>query len=88
MSVDLLPYAADLIDYEIGFDACCTLRRARNRRPFCAQPAEWACRLGCCGNIKVVCDQHHNIPVAVYPKLFVCSYCRRSDPDIVESWRI
>lgn len=82
---ELLVYVADLT---LGPDAQCSLRRIVGNIPFCNRPAAYACKLGCCGNIKVVCKAHRNISEAVYPKLFVCSRCREHDPDIVACWPV
>ena len=84
----LYPSVFDEIDAELGMDACCTLRRVFGNRPFCSRPAAFACRLSCCGHIKVVCKSHRNIPEAIYPKLFVCTRCRTRDPSIAATWPI
>jgi hypothetical protein len=78
----------DEIEWALGFDASCTLRRVVNSVPFCSRPAAWACKLGCCGHVKVVCAAHRNISEAVHPKLFICSECRATSPTVVASWPI
>lgn len=83
-----LPWMAGEIDDEVGRDAVCTLRRVFGNAPFCSRPAAFACRLGCCGHVKVVCQAHRNIPEAIYPKTFICTRCRTSDPSIVATWPI
>lgn len=72
----------------LGEDAVCTLRRIVGNRPICNRPAAWACRLGCCGNVKVVCASHRNIPEAVWPKQFICSACRAPNPGVIASWPV
>lgn len=88
MSVDILPYAADILDLELGMEACCTLRVIRTGQGICANPAEWAVRLGCCGNIKVLCDQHREPTWSLLPKTFTCSACRQALPPVATAWRI
>ena len=88
MRQGLLPLVADEIDMTVGMDAVCTLRRIVGNRPICTRPAAWACRLGCCGNVKVVCASHRNIPEAVWPKQFICSACRATNPGVVASWPV
>lgn len=77
-----------LLDTGIGEDAPCTLQVVATNTPYCSNPAEWACKLACCGHIKVVCDQHRDIVASVDPKVFVCTVCRTPRPGIERSWRI
>lgn len=82
------PIVADEIDEVLGFDACCSLRRIVTRVPFCAKPAEWAVKLACCGNVKVVCKVHRNLPLAIYPKLFICNRCHAKQPGVTKWWPV
>lgn len=83
MKTLLHPALADL-----KFDAVCTLKRAFSNRPICSRPAEYACRLACCGHIKIVCSAHRNISESVLPKLFVCSRCRAQAPAVASCWPV
>ena len=82
------PLVSDEIDFDLGMEATCTLRRVIRRTPFCVEPAAWACRLACCGSIKVVCNKHRDIPTSVYPNQFICTKCGVSGPEITQTWPI
>lgn len=88
MSVDILPYASDILDLDLGMDACCTLRVINTGKPVCSQPAEWAVQLDCCGSIKVVCDNHQDVTWACLPRTFTCVKCKTAMPATRKSWRI
>jgi hypothetical protein len=86
MSIDTLTDISSLIDTES--EQRCSLRYVVARRPFCANAAEWACRLSCCGHIKLVCSDHQNIVVSVLPRVFVCTCCGTPQPSIAASWAV
>lgn len=88
MHIITIPEVTEEIDLQLGPDAPCSLKFVRDRRPFCSNPAEWACRLSCCGSIKIVCHQHRDIAASVLPKVFLCTVCSTHNPGIVQSWRI
>lgn len=75
-------------ELSLGDDARCTLKFVINRRSFCTRPAEWACRLACCGLVKIVCDEHRDIAAAVAPRVFICTRCHVERPAIASQWRI
>lgn len=75
-------------ELNIGDEARCTLQFVASRQPFCDLPARWANRLGCCGQIKVVCDDHRDIAASVAPKQFVCNRCGHNSPRIVATWPV
>jgi hypothetical protein len=83
-----VPRITDDIDIELGPDAPCSLTFVKDRRPFCSNPAEWACQLACCGTVKTVCHQHRDIVASVLPKVFLCVSCGTQTPGVVRSWRI
>lgn len=79
----------DILDeLDLKQDALCTLRFITTGHPFCEQPAQWACRLGCCGQVKVVCGDHRDIVNSVLPRLFVCGRCHAVKPMIASVWPI
>lgn len=80
--------ADPIADLDLDTEACCSLRFIVNRDPFCDRPAEWACRLGCCGNVKVVCSDHRDITASVLPRIFVCTRCHTTRPSISSTWPI
>jgi len=86
MSTDTLTDIDTLVD--IKAEQPCSLQYVFNRRPFCEKPAEWACRLSCCGHIKLVCSDHQDIVASVLPKVFVCTRCHTPQPFIAASWAI
>ena len=71
-----------------GAAACCSLQHIVGGRPFCRLPASWACRLACCGAIKVVCDRHRDPAAALAPKVFLCRSCRARSPRVSSRWPI
>ena len=76
------------IDTDLGPDAPCSLAFVKDRRPFCSNSAEWACRLSCCGHVKVVCERHRDIVTSVLPRVFVCVSCGTEAPVVSSAWRI
>ena len=81
-------HVADEIDLELGPDSPCSLTFVKDRRPFCSNPAEWACQLSCCGHVKVVCDNHRDIHASILPRVFLCVACGEENPAIINAWRI
>lgn len=79
---------AEDFDALLGPDSPCSLSFVKDRRPFCDNPAEWACQLACCGNVKVVCHDHRDIVGSVLPRVFLCVACGAEAPLIARSWRI
>lgn len=88
MRILTVPRVTEEIDIELGPDAPCSLAFVRDRRPFCDNPAEWACKLACCGTVKVVCEQHRDIAASILPRIFLCVVCRAQNPLIARVWRI
>lgn len=86
MSTDTL--ADPTTGLDLGNDAVCTLKMVVNDEPVCDNPAAWACKLACCGHIKVVCEEHRDVVGSVAPKVFICTRCRATRPGIQSSWRI
>lgn len=82
----------DALDLEslvdITSEKQCSLQYVVARRPYCSKPAEWACRLSCCGHVKLVCAGHQNIVVSVLPRVFVCTRCATPQPSIAASWAV
>jgi hypothetical protein len=86
MSIDTLTDISSLVDMES--EQQCSLQYIVNRRPFCIKPAEWAAQLSCCGHIKLVCTDHQNIVMSVFPKVFVCTRCRTPQPSVAATWAV
>lgn len=68
--------------------ACCSLTYVFAKVPFCVKDAEWAVRLACCGQVKVVCNDHLDIVNSILPKIFVCTRCHARRPAQSSAWRI
>lgn len=77
---------SEMVDLES--EKQCSLRYVIARRFFCTKPAEWACRLACCGHIKLVCSDHRDIVVSVLPRVFVCTRCGIPQPVISATWAV
>lgn len=88
MHIITTPKNFDDLGVDLGPDAPCSLTFVRSRRPFCSNPAQWACQLACCGNIKTVCHQHRDIVGSVLPKVFLCVACGAETPGVARAWRI
>ena len=76
------------IDFQLGEDARCSLRRIVGNRPYCDQPAQWAVKFACCGHVKVVCAKHRNLPESIAPAHLVCAVCRADSPAILAVWPV
>lgn len=88
MRILTIPQITQDVDIELGPDAPCSLSFVKNRRPFCDRPAEWACLLSCCGNVKTVCGEHRDIAASILPRIFLCVICGMENPQIFRAWRI
>ena len=86
MSSDTLTDISSLVDMDS--EQQCSLQYVVARRPFCTKPVEWACQLSCCGHIKLVCHEHQNIVMSVFPKVFVCPRCRTAQPSVAAIWAV
>lgn len=82
-------FASGIVEnLNLGPDAPCSLTFVKDRRPFCCNPAQWACQLACCGSIKTVCNEHQDIVASILPRVFVCVVCGEEAPGVVRAWRI
>jgi len=87
MTTDTL--AVEDVGTGLGEDASCTLRMVVLDKPVCDNPATWAVRLGCCGNVKVLCDEHRDPNVSIrHPQVFICSRCATRRPPVAATWPI